>query len=157
VDEALRAELRARAAGDQAARLGDDTSLVIKVDTENLRWLRGVIDARGWPGTDLVGEDGASAAWLLVQHAFFDPAFQRRCLDLMTEAAAAGQAHQRELAFLTDLVLLTEGKPQEYGTQLMRDGRGYRPAELRDPDEVDQRRAAIGLEPLADYVRGFHP
>jgi hypothetical protein len=155
VNEALRAELRARAAADQAARLGDDPSLVIKVDTENLRWLRGVIDQHGWPGTALAGEDGASAAWLLVQHAYFDPGFQRRCLDLMTKAAEAGQAAWRELAYLTDRVLLTEGQPQEYGTQVVQASRGYQPAELRDPDGVDQRRAAIGLEPLADYLRGF--
>jgi hypothetical protein len=155
VDEALRAELRGRAAADQAARLGDDGSLVIKIDTENLKWLRGVIDQHGWPGAALAGEDGASAAWLIAQHADMDRAFQRRCLDLMTEAAGAGQVDPRELAYLTDRVLLAEGKPQEYGTHVVRAGRGYQPAELRDPDGVDQRRAAASLQPLAEYLRGF--
>jgi hypothetical protein len=158
VDEALKAELRARAHADQAARLGDDFSLVIKVDAENLRWLRGFIDEHGWPGADLVGEDGASAVWLLAQHAVMDVGFQRRCLDLMTEAVEAGQAGEagrRELAYLTDQVLLGEGKPQEYGTHVTQVGRGYQPAPLRDPDSVDERRAAMGLEPLADYLRGF--
>jgi hypothetical protein len=40
----------------------------------------------------LVGEDGAHAAWLLAQHADRDPAFQRRCLDLLTQAVAGREA-----------------------------------------------------------------
>lgn len=57
----------------------------------------------------------------------------------------------QDLAYLTDRVLLAEGQPQEYGTQV-RDGR---PRELRAPESVDERRAAVGLEPLAAYLEGF--
>ena len=63
----------------------------------------------------MVGKDGAHAAWLLAQHADRDPAFQRRRLDLVTQAAARGQASPTELAYLTDRGLLAEGKSQEYG------------------------------------------
>jgi hypothetical protein len=55
-------------------------------------------------------------------------------------------------AYLTDRVLLHEGKPQEYGTQaIARDGR-FEPRKLRDPDHVDQRRASVGLGSLAEYL-----
>src|SRR5439155_1758694 len=84
----------------------------------------------------LAGEDGAEAAWLLAQHADRDPAFQRRCLDLLAEAAARGEASWMHVAYLTDRVLLAEGKPQEYGTQATgRDGR-YVARDLRDPDSL---------------------
>lgn len=36
----------------------------------------GVIAEVGWPGRSMVGDDGASAAWLPVQHAGTDPVFQ---------------------------------------------------------------------------------
>jgi uncharacterized protein DUF6624 len=150
----LWAELLRRAARDQDARkrAGHDWAAVMAVDADNLPWLKRVIAGTGWPGRSLVGEDGAHAAWLLVQHADRDPAFQRSCLGLITEAARHGEATPAELAYLTDRVLLAEGQPQEYGTQMAgRDGR-WQPRQLREPGTVDQRRAAVGLGPVADYV-----
>ena len=116
----LRAELLRRAEQDQAARreTGPDWEAMACVDRDNTAWMKGVVAEIGWPGRSVAGADGAHAAWLLVQHADTDPAFQRRCLDLMTEAAQAGEASLKELAYLTDRVLLAEGKPQEYGTQM---------------------------------------
>ena len=121
-------------------------------DGENLPWLRQVITDVGWPGKSLVGADGAHAAWLLAQHADRDPAFQRRCLDLLAAAVERGEATINQQAYLTDRVLLHEGKQQEYGTQAMaRDGR-FEPRNLRDPEHVDERRAIAGLSPLAGYL-----
>jgi hypothetical protein len=152
VDEELHAELLRRAAADQEARHALDPVAMAAADGENLSWLRRVIADMGWPGKSLVGEDGAGAAWLLVQHADRDPAFQRRCLDLMTVAVRRGEATLIQQAYLTDRVLLHEGKPQEYGTQaIARDG-GFVPRKLRDGEHVDQRRASIGLGSLAGYL-----
>jgi hypothetical protein len=152
MNEELRAELLQRVAKDQKARHARDAAAAAVADEENLPWLRQVITDVGWPGKSLVGEDGAQAAWLLAQHADRDPAFQRRCLDLLTAAVACGEATIAQQAYLTDRVLLHEGKPQEYGTQaIARDGR-FEPRKLRDPDHVDQRRASAGLPPLAGYL-----
>jgi len=154
-DQDLRAELLRRAERDQAARqeIGAEAHEgMTRVDGENLPWLKQVVADSGWPGRSAVGEDGADAAWLLVQHADRDPGFQGRCLDLLTVAVDQGEATKAQLAFLTDRVLLAEGKPQEFGTQAMarRDQWVVRP--LRDPDGVDQRRAAMSLGPLAENL-----
>jgi hypothetical protein len=152
MNEELRAELLRRVAADQEARHARDVEAMAAADGENLPWLRQVITGVGWPGKSLVGEDGAHAAWLLAQHADRDPAFQRRCLDLLTAAAERGEATIVQQAYLTDRVLVHEGKPQEYGTQaIARDGR-FEPRKLRDPGHVDQRRASVGLGSLAGYL-----
>jgi len=150
----LREELLRRAEKDQAARLAPDDEWqgVVAVDAENLPWLENLVDEVGWPGRSLAGEDGAHAAWLLVQHADADPAFQRHCLDLMTEAVERGEATRRDLAYLTDRVLLAEGQPQEYGTQMWGTENGWAPMNLRDPDNVDARRGAVALGPLSENV-----
>lgn len=152
MDEALRAALLRRVDKDQAARLAHDSDAWKEADRENLPWLRQAIAEHGWPGASLVGTDGAHAAWLLVQHADADPGFQRHCLDRMTAAVEAGEATQRDLAYLTDRVLLAEGRQQEYGTQLISRGGKWVPRNLRDLEGVDERRAAAGLGPLADYL-----
>jgi len=152
VNEELRAELLRRVAVDQEARRTVDTEAMAAADGENLPWLRQVVADAGWPGKSLVGDDGAHAAWLLAQHADRDPAFQRRCLDLLAAAVERGEATAVDQAYLTDRVLLAEGKPQEYGTQaIARDGR-FVPRDLRDPGRVDERRASVGLGSLAEYL-----
>jgi hypothetical protein len=148
----LRAELLRRAERDQAARQSLDADAFSAVDAENLPWFRQVVAGTGWPGRPAVGEDGAHAAWLLVQHADSDPAFQRECLDLLTAAAAHGEATLRQVAYLTDRVLLAEGQPQEFGTQVMARNGAWVPCSLRAPASVDQRREAMGLGPMAEYL-----
>jgi hypothetical protein len=148
----LRAELLRRAERDQAARQAEDPGACGQVDAGNLPWLKKVITETGWPGRSIAGDDGARAAWLLAQHADSDPAFQRYCLDLLAAAAGQGEATQAEVAFLTDRVLLAEGKPQEFGTQATGRNGQWVPCQLRDPASVGQRRAAMSLGPLAENL-----
>jgi hypothetical protein len=122
------------------------------VDTKNTARMKEIIAAHGWPGVKLVGADGASAAWLLVQHADADREFQKQCLELMSKAVEQGDASGRELAYLTDRIRLADGQKQLYGTQFMTgpDGKTtMRPCE--DEANLDQRRSAVGLEPIAEY------
>ena len=78
--------------------------------------MRTQIDEHGWLGKTLVGEDGAHHAWLLVQHADFDKDFQSSCLKLMS-AQPKGEVSGVDIAYLTDRILVANGKPQKYGTQ----------------------------------------
>jgi hypothetical protein len=158
VDDALAAELIRRAAEDQAARdrymeVGDLDEMA-RVDAENTAWLQAVVAEHGWPGVALVGAEGAHCAWLLVQHADRAPQFQKQALALLEAAVAAGDAAQRELAYLTDRVLVADGQPQLYGTQYVDDADGgLRPRPIADPDRLDERRAAMGMESAAEYDR----
>jgi hypothetical protein len=155
VNDELRAELMQRAARDQAARkalspgqeMRQWQETVEPVDRANTARMREVVSEHGWPGHQLVGEAGAHAAWLLVQHA--PPDFQEEYLPLLEDAVARGDASPKDLAYLTDRVLMHRGKPQLYGTQYqVRDGVPTLWA-VQDPGGLDARRAALGLEPEA--------
>lgn len=125
------------------------------VDRDNTRWLRGVVEEHGWPTRSMVGDDGAGAAWLLVQHADHDPAFQRSCLDLM-HALPPDETTPKHVAYLTDRVLLAEGQGQVYGTQMELVDGTHRPRNLRDPATVDERRAEVGLDGIAEYIESMN-
>jgi hypothetical protein len=171
MDPGLREEVLAMAAADQDARQRLDchprpgqgmseqevtaAEQIRAVDAANTARMQAIVQARGWPGRTLVGDDGAQAAWLLVQHADHDPAFQRVCLELLGGAVQAGEADARHHAYLTDRVLLAEGSQQLYGTQFLAAGGSWQLRPLADPDRVDDRRRQVGLEPLADYHRRF--
>lgn len=150
----LHAELMRRMKVDQEPRLAKPPNALqmMMIDGENTAWMKQVIEKHGWPGRALVGRDGAQAAWLLVQHADRDPVFQRRCLDLLTQAYEKAEASADQVAYLTDRVLLAEGKPQVYGTQFETVNGKLQPRPIENEAEVDQRRATMGLEPLAVYA-----
>ena len=122
---------------------------VNKIDTQNKKRMMEIIAQYGWPGQTLVGKDGANAAWLLVQHADMDRPFQQKCLDLM-KAMPAGEVEKKQIAYLTDRVLVGQKKKQVYGTQL--DGK-FEPQPIEDPDNVDKRRAEMGLGTMAEYLK----
>ena len=158
MDSALRHELLLRAAEDERVReeLARDGSLyqgyhprMEEVHTRNAARLAEILDQHGWPGISLAGDDGEEAAWRIAQHAICDPSLQRRTLQLLQQAPAH-EAPRWQLAYLVDRIRTLEGRPQVYGTQFDWDEQGeMSPLPIEDPEHVDQRRAAMGLDSLA--------
>ena len=123
------------------------------VHRRNAAYLRAVIDRHGWPGAALVGDDGAGAAWLIAQHAIGEPEFQRRCLAALQDAAERGEVPRWQPAMLEDRIRVFEGRAQRYGTQLqVADDGTVQPHPIESPDRVEERRRAVGLEPLAERL-----
>lgn len=125
-----------------------------KHDEENIKTLEAIIEKHGWPKSSEVGNKAASAAFLIIQHS--DLEYQKKYLLLLKQAVAANEAKPTDLALLQDRVLMREGKNQIYGSQLRSEGDG--PLKLwpiEDEANVDERRASVGLEPLADYIARF--
>src|SRR5438270_5922708 len=150
----LREELLTMAAEDGAVRerlVADGTlfdgynPLMAIVHRRNGDRLSEIVDAHGWPGRSLVGEDGADAAWLVLHHAIGDPALQRRCLELLEHAAAAGQVPAWHPATLNDLIRFHEGRPQRFGSVFdWTDDGELAPWAIEDAEGVDDRRAVVG-------------
>ena len=164
LDENLRQELLAMLAEDLSVReeLAVDGSLfegyhprMEAVHRKNAARLAEFIGRYEWPGRSLVGDDGAEAAWMIVQHAISEPDLQRKALALIQEAVARGEAQAWQAAMLEDRIRGFEGKLQIYGTQFdWDDGREMSPYPgIEDPEQVDERRRQVGLEPLADAIK----
>lgn len=160
MDQPLRERLLALIARDEQvrARLIADFSLfdgyhpeMQAVHEENAVALSAIIAERGWPTEPLVGEDGAEAAWRIAQHAIALPDLQRRFLVLLSEAAERREIPAWQPAYLDDRIRSFEGRPQLYGTQHDWDGNGLMsPLPIENPEDVDARRAEIGVAPLAE-------
>lgn len=138
---------------------------VIDVVHHNTAHLQRIAARYGWPGRTLVGEDGADAAWLILQHASSgvstlgtpaNLAFCRSCVPLLERAVAAGEAHPRHLAATVDSLRLVEGLPPMFAVLAL----DYRVVDgqpiFRCPVDVamlDEQRIRIGLPLLASDVR----
>jgi len=133
-------------------------------DSANTAWLKEVVAAVGWPDSTRFGAEAARAAFLLVQHADRDPDFQAEMLPLLGEAAERKEIDAKQLAYLTDRVRVKQSLPQVYGTQysadtlpdgsVIADDEGhlhYLLPIVEDIEHLDDRRAAVGLDPWWEY------
>ena len=125
-----------------------------QIHRRNSESLKAIIQQNGWPSNQS-NENAASAAFMIVQHADYDPPFQRLCHALMLEAARQGELPLGFLAFLTDKILTNNGKPQRFGTQIREVSNGcFVPKAMEDPDNIDLLREQVGLgESLSDYFQ----
>ena len=129
--------------------------LMNELDSINLVKVKTILDKYGWLGADSIGKKGNYTLFLVIQHG--DQTTQEKYLPMLKEAVKNGRAKGSNLALLEDRVLLGQGKMQIYGSQIGMDNETqlYYVSPLEDPDNVDKRRASVGLEPLADYVKGW--
>jgi len=126
--------------------------IINEKDSINLIKIKAILDTKGWLGADIIGEQGNSTLFLVIQHS--DIATQEKYLPMMRAAVKNGKAQGSSLALLEDRVALRQGKKQIYGSQIGKDPQTqlYYVSPLDDPDNVDKRRTEVGLQPLAEYV-----
>ena len=123
------------------------------VDGKNRQRLDVIVKEYGWPKMSVFGEEASGVAFLIVQHAELD--YQKKYFPLIKEAVAQKEARRSDLALLEDRILTREGKKQVYGTQLRLNQTTQRMElyPIEDEENVDDRRAAVGLEQLAEYLK----
>ncbi len=121
-------------------------------DSVNLIKVMRILDEHGWLSQEQIGEQGNATLFLVIQHS--DRQTQEKYLPLMRQAVKDGKAQANQLALLEDRVALRQGKKQIYGSQITQDINGkYSVSPIEDEPNVNKRRAAVGLEPLEEYVK----
>jgi 23S rRNA (guanosine2251-2'-O)-methyltransferase len=161
-EPALEAELDRRLAGvarplisalDEWSEAPAEGRALLEVNRANVARLATIVEeVDAWPGLRRVGADGTDAMWMLAQHADRANEQRRAWLPLLQAAVETGDADPRQLATLTDRVAAVAGEAQVYGTiaLLASDGEIEYPLPVGDAGGLDERRAAIGLNPAAD-------
>lgn len=124
-------------------------------DARNLARITALLDRQGWPSRAKVGKMGTETVFLVIQHS--NLATMQKYFPMAQQATERGDLGKPAFALLQDRLLMWQGKPQRYGSQLTSDAKTgkmvFHPIE--DEAHVDERRASMGLGPLADYAKGF--
>jgi len=121
-------------------------SIIPNIDSENLATVISLIENCGMPTLAEVSENQMNAIWLVFQHS--NNANRKKYLPMLKVAADKGDLSRRQIALMEDRILMLDGKPQIYGTQIINNSI----YNLIEPEKVNKRRAEIGFEPLEDYV-----
>jgi len=112
------------------------------VKENDLRLLK-IIDTYGWPTKELVGDIASSEVFFIVQHSS-NLELQKKSLSLLKQIANNDKNDLIPIAYLEDRILVKSGEKQLYGTQYNKD----RLFPIQDPENLNRRRAQIGLDPV---------
>lgn len=118
----------------------------------NLAAFRAFFQKSGWPSIDRYGEDADQAAFLIVQHADDDVAFQQAMLAAIGPLAEAGKTAPSQYALLYDRVQVNQGRPQRFGTQGDCQQGQWKPNPVDAPQDLDALRVRYRLPPMAEYA-----
>ena len=122
-------------------------------DQENLTVVKDIISTYGWQGPQQVGMNASQALFLVIQHA--DLATQEQYLPIIKMAEEEGRILSSNLAILEDRIRMRKGLKQLYGSQAFSDRQTgkmhFYP--IDNPDQLDVRRKAMGLIPMAEYAK----
>jgi hypothetical protein len=114
--------------------------------------VREILAKYGLPTFALVGPRAAEGFADVIQHQPL--ALQREVLPQMKAKAAEGQIDPEHYAMLLDRVESSSHRPQTYGENFVCTPKGkFEPSPIADPQNVDRRRAELGLMPLALYKK----
>jgi hypothetical protein len=118
--------------------------------------MKQIIEEIGWPTISKVGKAVSNNAWLIIQHADRDIDFQKHCLSLMKDQSST-EVNYRNIAYLTDRILVNSKQPQMYGTQFTEDEKGvFIPREIEDKENVNERRKEMGLDTLKENIERMY-
>jgi hypothetical protein len=166
----LRAKLLSLVQMDQAARDEPSHSMtdaeskafyahMLAVDAANLPQIQAIFDKYGFPTAEMVGRSGVLAAFLLVQHAIQAPALMSRAATEAAPLMQRGDLPYMNYALLVDRVAcVIDHRPQTFGTQGTRIPKSFWYCPIAEPQDVNERRAKLFLEPLShEQIYGKSP
>lgn len=142
--------------GRESMELKTHWKLINKTDSVNLIKIKTILDNRGWLSSNVIGNKGNNTLFLVIQHS--DLETQVEYLPMMREAVKLGNANSSSLALLEDRVALRKGGKQIYGSQISRDVETgeYYVSPLIEPENINERRAAVGLGSIEDYIKHWN-
>ncbi|MCH7398045.1 hypothetical protein MM236_08600 [Belliella sp. DSM 107340] len=134
---------------DQKIRQEKNLIKYAKEDHRNQELIISIIEKCGMPTLNEVNQQEMNAIWLGLQHT--EHKYRVKYFPLIEKAVKNGDLSNEQFALMKDRILMDEGKPQIFGSQI-KNGKLY---DLEAPETVNERRQELGLEPIEDYLKGF--
>ncbi|MEK7535925.1 MAG: DUF6624 domain-containing protein [Patescibacteria group bacterium] len=125
-----------------------------KIDKENTRYLKSVVERYGWPSSRQFGKKVVKSAWLIVQHAGHDKTFQWNVLRLLKRQVNSAIT-PKLIATLEDRLLVADGRKQKYGTQFHIDLKSFSISvpPIANKKKLNMLRKQIGLRPFEEQLK----
>lgn len=139
--------------GMQSEEAKKQDSLSHLIQANNVLELDKLLERYGWPGEDEIGEDAGYSLFGIIQHSSMNT--RPKYLPIMREAVKNGKCRPGYLAGIEDRIATDNNELQIYGDQVKYypDTNTFDVWPIIDPAHVDERRASIGLQPIAIHLK----
>ena len=135
---------------DQRIRKSNELIKYAKEDHRNQELVISIIEKCGMPTLNEVSQKHMNAIWLGLQHT--TAKYRKKYFPKIEQAVKNGDLSKEQYALMKDRILMDEGKPQIYGSQI-KDNKLYK---LENPETVNERRKEMGMGTIEDYLRNFN-
>lgn len=111
------------------------------------------LNKNGWPNRDIAGEQGNLTICNVLQHTSQET--REYYIPLMKQAVLDKKLEPRFLVRAEDRIATNKGGLQIYGGQMKyyKETKSFNLWPVFDPINIDKRRAEIGLEPIAEFLK----
>ena len=139
--------------GDESKEFLEQQEIYEKNHAINEKKIRAILDKSGWPKKEIIGERGNRTICNVIQHAEND--IRIKYLPMMKQAVLDKQLNPQLLVRAEDRIATERGDLQIYGGQMKfyPETKSFNVWPVFDPVNIDKRRAAIGLGPIADFLK----
>ncbi|AZJ35636.1 hypothetical protein D6T69_08940 [Tenacibaculum singaporense] len=134
---------------DQRIRKSNELIKYAKEDHRNQELVISIIEKCGMPTLNEVTQKHMNAIWLGLQHS--NKKIRKKYFPQIGKAVENGDLSKQQYALMKDRILMDEGKPQIYGSQI-KNGKLYK---LENPETVNERRKKMGMGTIEDYLKLF--
>ena len=132
---------------DQRIRKSNDLIKYAKEDHRNQELVISIVEKCGIPTLKDVTQKQMNAIWLGLQHS--NKKYRNKYFSQVVRAVENGDLSKQQYALMKDRILMDEGKPQIYGSQI-KNGKLY---PLENPETVNERRKEMGMGTIEDYLK----
>ncbi len=134
---------------DQRIRKANEFIKYAKEDHRNQELVISIIEKCGMPTLNEVTQKQMNAIWLGIQHTTKE--HRKKYFPLIEKAVENGDLSKQQYALMKDRILMDDGKPQIYGSQI-KNGKLYK---LENPKTVNERRKEMGMGTIEEYLQLF--
>ena len=135
---------------NQRTRKPNEFIKYAKEEHRNKELVISIIEKCGMPTLKEVSQKQMTAIWLVLQHSAYK--HMKKYFPQIEEAVKNGDLSKQQYALMKDRILMDEGKPQIYGSQI-KNGKLYK---LENPETVNERRKEMGMKTIENYLKHFN-
>ena len=135
--------------GMQSAESKAQDAIGHSIQASNIVKIDEILAQYGYPGEEIIGEAGGYALFSMIQHS--NEQTRPKYVPIMKKAVQQGHCRARYLTSIEDRIATDRGALQIYGNQVKYypETKTFDVWPIQNPAEVDQRRAKVGLRPIA--------
>ena len=139
--------------GAEAEIVKEQETIIKKNHAINEKKVAAILDVYGWPTKEMIGEQGNWTICNVIQHS--DNEVRIKFLPMMRQAVKEKKLEPRFLVRAEDRIATERGDLQIYGGQMKYypETKSFNVWPVYDPENIDKRRAEIGLEPIAVFLK----